>query len=440
MRWILLVLPLAAILGAVWFATWRRWIDPWKELELLVKAMIERKPPRKFLISGNERAYALGLALEKFALKQRELEIVATQGTDSLQNILGALPDGLALVDHHRRVQVLNPRFRELFGLRTDETGVALLEIVRDAAVERALTTALERGEMQTQPMTLSRGLDPKRELEVTVVPFTSGDHGGINAVVLFRDVTQLRQVEEMRRDFIANVSHELRTPLSIFRGYLETLLDDPEPSQDELVRILEVMDRHAERLTLLVEDILSLARLETPGARLDLHEIHLPDFLGGIMRDWEKRFGTKLLSAALDAPSDLPIIAADEHRLQEVIYNLLDNALKYSQPEGEVLLRAQRVEDSVRISVSDAGIGIPARDLPRIFERFYRADKARSRQMGGTGLGLSIVKHIVQLHGGSVDAASEQGRGTTISILLPVRPPAEIAQANEAAQPQFHF
>ncbi|MDQ6939709.1 MAG: ATP-binding protein, partial [Verrucomicrobiota bacterium] len=260
------------------------------------------------------------------------------------------------------------------------------------------------------------------------------------NAVVLFRDMTQVRQVEEMRRDFVANVSHELRTPLSIFRGYLETLLDDPQQPREELVRILEVMDRHADRLTLLVEDILSLAKLESPGARLDLTEIYLPDFLESILRDWEKRFGTKLLTASLAAPQDLPIISADEHRLQEVIYNLLDNAVKYSQPEGKIRLRAERFDESVRISVSDEGVGIPARDLPRVFERFYRADKARSRQLGGTGLGLSIVKHIAQLHGGSVEAESEPGRGTTISVVLPLRPPSELEEAREIAQPQFHF
>ncbi len=146
------------------------------------------------------------------------------------------------------------------------------------------------------------------------------------------------------------------------------------------------------------------------------------------------------MLQASLEAPDDLAVIAADEHRLQEVIYNLLDNAVKYSQPEGKIHLKAERIENSVRISVSDGGIGIPARDLPRVFERFYRADKARSRQLGGTGLGLSIVKHIAQLHGGSVEAASDFGRGTTISVLLPVRPPVEVEERTALAQPHFSF
>jgi two-component system, OmpR family, phosphate regulon sensor histidine kinase PhoR len=220
----------------------------------------------------------------------------------------------------------------------------------------------------------------------------------------------------------VANVSHELRTPLSIFRGYIETLLDDPHQPADELVRILEIMDRHAERLTLLAEDILSLAKLESPAATLDCVEIDLPEFLSGIWRDWQKRFAAKSLQGEFDAPGDLPLLLADENRLQEVIYNLLDNAIKYSKPGGKISLRCASEGEEIRISVTDEGVGIRAADLPRIFERFYRADKARSPDtIRGTGLGLSIVKHIVQLHGGSVRAQSELGRGSTFTVSLPI-------------------
>jgi two-component system phosphate regulon sensor histidine kinase PhoR len=441
MGWLFLALAFLALAAVVAYKTWRRWIDPWRELEELVTAITSSKQPRKFLMTGNPRANALGLALEKFAVHQRELERAAAAGSSSLQTILGALPDGLAIVDEQRRLLIMNREFRRTFAMEEGGEGVTLLEVVRDAAVDRAVAAALADRQPRTEPMTLGRRLEERRDFEVTAVPFTSGTNNDVShAVVLFRDITRVREVEQIRRDFVANVSHELRTPLSIFRGYLETLLDDPRQPPQELIRILEVMDRHADRLTLLVEDILTLAKLETPGARLEYDEIYLPEFLGGILRDWEKRFSSKLLSASLEAPDDLPVVAADEHRLQEVIYNLLDNAVKYSQPEGKIRLEAHRDGEMVRISVLDEGAGIAASDLPRIFERFYRADKARSRQLGGTGLGLSIVKHIAQLHGGSVEAASEPGRGTTISIILPVRPPAELQEAHETAQPQVHF
>ena len=198
-------------------------------------------------------------------------------------------------------------------------------------------------------------------------------------------------------------------------------MLDNPQQPPGELLRILEVMERHSDRLHALVEDVLSLAHLESPAAELDLSEISLPEFLPEILDDWKKRLEAKQLKSRLDVPQDLPRLEADESRLQEIIYNLLDNAVKYSQAGGMITLRAAAEDDQMRISVSDEGIGIRENDLPRIFERFYRADKARSRELGGTGLGLSIVKHTAQLHGGTAQAQSEPGKGTTISVLLPL-------------------
>lgn len=419
--WSLLGLLAAVVLVAIGLGVWRRWIDPWRELEELVSAIVQSEKPRKFLMTGNPRANVMGLALETFATRQRELERATSESARNVEAILGALPDGLAVVDQERRLQLVNAEFCRLFALSDADHGASLFDATRDAAVDAAVIRALTRREVHRETIKLAHGSEAPSQIEVSAVPFPEAGNRRGGAVVLFRDITQMQQVEAMRRDFVANVSHELRTPLSIFRGYLETLLDDPGQPPGELLRILEVMDRHAERLTLLVEDILSLAQLEAPSAQLDCTELDLPEFLGGILRDWEKRFGAKQLEASLDAPGDLPVIAADEHRLQEVIYNLLDNAVKYSQPEGRIQLKAERVADQVRISVSDEGVGISTRDLPRVFERFYRADKARSRQLGGTGLGLSIVKHIAQLHGGSVQAESELGRGSTISVTLPI-------------------
>jgi signal transduction histidine kinase len=169
------------------------------------------------------------------------------------------------------------------------------------------------------------------------------------------------------------------------------------------------------------VDDVLSLARLEGPGVALDLATVRPATFLRGIMRDWERKFAAKNLQTELDASDDLPPLQVDEGRLQEVVYNLLDNAVKYSPVGGRITVRAARADGQLVVSVSDNGPGIPTRDLPRVFERFYRADKARHRELGGTGLGLSIVKHIAQLHGGSVEAESQRGHGTTVRVRLPM-------------------
>jgi two-component system phosphate regulon sensor histidine kinase PhoR len=420
MWWFPISLAVAALLFIA-FRVWRRWIEPWREMEELIGDVLAGRPPRKYLMSANERARAAGLAMEQIAARITELDRTVHEGSVSVQTIFGALPDALVVADERGRIQMMNDQFGRVFGASTP--GGTVLEATRDAAVDRLFTAALQQSAPQQGALSLSRAGGDRLELEINAVPFSKNSRGMSGAVVLFRDVTHLRQVEEMRRDFVANVSHELRTPLSIFRGYLETLLDDPKQPPGELVRILEVMERHSERLTSLVDDVLSLARLEAPESHLDPVEISLGEFLAGILRDWEKRFSAKQLRANLEVSDPLPLIQADEGRLQEVIYNLLDNAVKYSGTGGLITVRAAPEDGRVRISVSDQGVGIPARELARVFERFYRADKARSRELGGTGLGLSIVKHIAQLHGGDVEAASEPGHGTTISVLLPIEP-----------------
>jgi two-component system phosphate regulon sensor histidine kinase PhoR len=402
----------------------RRWIAPWRRAEQLVSAVANDRKPETFLLSENPHAHQLGLLLEKLWSRQSELSKRAHEAEFSAQAILGAMLDGLVVIDENRRIQITNPAFARLVDRDGIEAGQSLLERLRSTALERAVTETLSAGEPQRESLRITRRSGENIELEVSAVPLREKSNRVRGAVLLFRDITQLRRVEEMRRDFVANVSHELRTPLSIFRGYLETLLENPKQPPAELLRIFEVMEKHSNRLNLLVEDVLSLAQLEEPKTRLTFTEIYLPDFLAAILRDWQKRFDAKLLHSSLDVPDDLPVISADENRLQEVIYNLLDNAVKYSQPEGTIRLSAMRTDDSVRLAISDEGVGISRRDLPRIFERFYRADKARSRELGGTGLGLSIVKHIAELHGGSVEAESELGRGTTISVILPIRPP----------------
>jgi two-component system phosphate regulon sensor histidine kinase PhoR len=415
---------LVAVVFVSGLVVWRKWIAPWKDVEKLTDDIVEHRAPRRFLISGNPHARRVGLALENLTERRRELQERVRESEQSVQAVFGAMLDGLVVVDDLRRVRLMNREFRRAFGVDENAAGGTLLELLRLASVDRLVMEAIRSRQPQRESLRPSRGPSEGREMEVSAVPLGENSAQMEGAVVLFRDTTHVRQVEEMRREFVANVSHELRTPLSIFRGYLETLLDDPHQPPGELLRILEIMERHSDRLNALVEDVLSLARLESPGAELDLSEVDLAELLHSIMRDWEKRFAAKQLKSHLNFPGNLPLLQADENRLQEVIYNLLDNAVKYSQPGGTVFLRAEIEGDRVRISVADQGVGIPKADLPRIFERFYRADKARSRELGGTGLGLSIVKHVVQRHGGTVEASSELGKGTTISVLLPSSAP----------------
>jgi two-component system phosphate regulon sensor histidine kinase PhoR len=420
MGWIAFALALAALLY-LWWHFWRGWIGPGRELEDLVSQVAAERTPRTFLVGGNPGIRRTALALEQIALRERLLRARLEEGEFDVQTIVGSLADGLVVADRERRIRLTNRAFSEMFGLAPGIEDATLLETVRDATVEQLLGSALVSGERKRGEISLPRAAGAERFLEVVVEPMKTEADGVNGAVILFRDITGLRQTEAMRRDFIANVSHELRTPLSILRGYLETLLEDPKQPPAELLRIFEVMERHSNRLNLLVEDILSLARLEGPGVALDLSEIETGDFLHGIMRDWERKFAAKQLQTELEVPEDLPRLRADEARLQEIVYNLLDNAVKFAPAGGRIRVFALAHQNEISLGVSDNGPGIPPRDLPRIFERFYRADKARHRELGGTGLGLSIVKHIAQLHGGRVEAESELGRGTTVRVKLPV-------------------
>jgi two-component system, OmpR family, phosphate regulon sensor histidine kinase PhoR len=432
MEWLVVGVVGVLLLGLAIFV-WQRWIAPWRSAEELTDALATGGELRSFLLSGNQRVRRLGQALEKFAERHEKLRARVREAEFSMAAILSAMPDGLIVVDRQRHLRVINAAFARIFETTQDNIGASLLELARDAVIDRAVSETLRTGEPQQESIRLTQRSGDELQLEVLAAPLWEKTEELRGAVILFRDVTRVRQIEEMRRDFVANVSHELRTPLSIFRGYIEALLENPKQPRAELVRIFEVMERHSQRLQLLVEDVLSLAQLEEPRARLRYTDIYVPDFLATILRDWQKRFDAKLLHPTLDAPADLPVISADENRLQEVIYNLLDNAVKYSQPEGRVGIGAERVGNRLRLSISDEGIGVPARDLPRIFERFYRTDKARSRELGGTGLGLSIVKHIAELHGGSVQAESELGQGTTIRVILPIRPETEMRRVTKS-------
>ncbi len=402
---------------------YRRWVRPWRDIEQIVKAVGNFRPPRTFLVDGNPFAQRVGIALEDVFSRQRELASRAQEGELNVRTILGAMHDGLAVVDGDGHVRLLNSAARRMFAISEERTGAGLIETFRDGLIANVVNGTLRSGGTATESIKIrGESADAARQAIVTCLPMQDNNSGTRGAVVLFHDVTQLQQLERVRREFVSNVSHELRTPLSIFRGYVETLLDEPELAADERERILRVLEKHSARLNSLVDDLLSLARLEAPDPKLKFAPVSIHEFLLRVAKEWERKAAAKQLTIVHELPDDLAAIDADEARLEEIIYNLLDNAVKYSSAGGQITIRAAHDrEHHVAISVTDEGTGIASADLPRIFERFYRADIARSREVGGTGLGLAIVKHIAQLHGGTVEAESQVGRGTTIRVILPI-------------------
>jgi two-component system, OmpR family, phosphate regulon sensor histidine kinase PhoR len=417
MIWLLLCAIVAATIALALIA-WRKWIAPWRQVEELVTEIGRGEQPRTFLIHGGAEAQRIGLRLEKIFQDLTQLNKQIAKRESGMQTIFAAMHDALLVVDSKRYVILANETFRKLFALPEISEGTPLLEIVRDATLDRVINDAFDHGGPVRSELTLDGS-----QIELHAVA-TRNDAGEITgALVLFHDITELKKMDQVRRDFVANVSHELRTPLSILRGYIETLLDSPEISREEFSRILGVMARHSKRLDLLAQDLLTLAQLESANRNLQLGNVDLSNLFGEVIRDWEKKLASKQLSVIVDVPPDMPTVRADRVRLQEALYNLLDNAVKYSREHGEIRLMARQRDEEIVLSVSDSGIGIGKEDLPRIFERFYRADKARTAEnIGGTGLGLAIVKHVAQLHGGHVEAESELGKGTTIRVVLPLR------------------
>jgi len=240
-------------------------------------------------------------------------------------------------------------------------------------------------------------------------------------AVFVFHDITELKRLEEIRKDFVANVSHELRTPISSIKGYAETLLDGKVDGEDNVKEFLSIIYQNSNRLANLIDDLLDLSKIESGKMKMEFEPLEILPIVNRCVSVLEKSAKDKSLSIKLDIPDELPRVLGDHKRLAQVFLNLLDNAIKYTPEGGSITISAASKEKITQIDISDTGIGISEKDLPRIFERFYRVDKAHSRELGGTGLGLSIVKHIVQAHDGQVWVQSMLGQGSTFSFTIPI-------------------
>jgi two-component system phosphate regulon sensor histidine kinase PhoR len=416
---------LCVLFAVIALVLWQKWAAPWPRIEQLVSQIARGEHPSTFLINGGKDPHRVGLALENVFARQQELELQIAGRESGTQTILGAMQDGLLVVDARSRVTLMNPTFQKLFELREPAVGVPLVEAVRHATLDQLIAETLLTGEAMRGELSLADSRShSEQHIEVSAVPIKNADDEVTGAVVLLHDITELKQLDQIRRDFVANVSHELRTPLSILRGYIEVLFDEPQTSREELTRILSIMERHSKRLQRLIDDLLSLAQLESSQAELELSIVRMDELFNNLIRDWKEKLAAKNLKVIVDLAPEAFTLNADGTRLEEVLHNLLDNAVKFSRENGQIHLRAIRRASDIVLSVADDGLGISKEHLPRIFERFYRADKARSHELRGTGLGLAIVKHIAQLHGGRVEAESERGRGTTIRIVLPELPP----------------
>lgn len=344
----------------------------------------------------------------------------------NLRAILSSMVEGVLITDASQHIRLVNEPLHQMFDIRQSPVDRTVMEVFRSHELQQAIEMSLRDGSPRQIEILRSAPGGAHRHFEAYASALNpQGGKNPLGAVVVFHDVSTIKKLESVRREFVANVSHEFRTPLSIINGYIETLMDGALDDRPMAERSLAVMQKNGQRLALLIEDLLSLSRLEHRYSQLELQEFNLRDALTRVRERIEPEIVENKAKVAVDWAKDAEFIEADPRRVEEVYSNLLENAVRYgndgSGRGASVQVTGRRVGEHVEITFADDGPGIPLEDQPHIFERFYRVHKDRSRVAGGTGLGLSIVKHIVQAHGGNVSVESSPGKGAAFIVLLPV-------------------
>ncbi len=421
-EWLFLLLTVELIqLGLIWALIRHSHRITLRQLIRLTEQLAAGRRPKSFFIDGPPQLEVVTHHLEDIGKRLEDLQRQQQEEDFNLNVLLANMVEGVMVVDQRHVVRLVNDELLNLFNLKNSPVGRTVLESLREARVEMIVREALQSGQSQEEEVTLESAALATRHFGISAVPIRTKEAEVRGAVIVFHDITRIKQLEVVRQEFVANVSHELRTPLAIFRGYLENFADNPKMTREESQRMIEAMQRHSNRLNAIVEDLLILTRIEARQIQAEFSLIRVDAFFRQLMRDWEKRVDSGAVTLSLEIPENLPPLEVDALRFEQVMLNLLENSVAYSNPPRRIVLSVMEDGNEMVVKVADNGIGIPPVDLPHIFERFYRVDKGRSRASGGTGLGLSIVKHIIQSHGGAVHAESELGKGTTIVIRLPL-------------------
>lgn len=348
---------------------------------------------------------------------QEKVEELSRERTQ-LSAILSSLVEGVIAVDHEGQILLLNAAAEKLFGVSSKDTrGRPALEVLRHQALYTVMQETLQQGRSVSHEVTIHS--PQERTLKVQSVPMSYGEgHTGVLAA--FYDITELRRLETLRQEFVANVSHELKTPLTAIKGYVDTLLEgaieDPQHNRE----FLKIIEEHTRHLTLLIDDVLDLSAIEAKRVQLHMESVSLSDLVSRLIKGLAPMAKAKQVTIENSLSEALPKVLADRDKLAQILMNLLDNAIKFNRNQGTVTIKAAAETSQLILTIRDTGIGIAPADLPRIFERFYRADKAHSHDIAGTGLGLAIVKHLLDAHQGTISVTSVPGEGSTFVITLP--------------------
>lgn len=394
-----------------------KYIKPIDEAIHSVNQLLKGNYRSRIHIASPGQIGELGQQINALARNLSELSIQEQMHSEQLSTVIENIDTGLVLVDEKGYIHLVNRKFLTLFSKRTkDYVGYIIYDVLQHQAIQETIqdTFLYEKNIKHS----LIKNIDnEQRHLEIIGAPIFDERNLLKGAVIMFYDVTEFKKLELIRKDFVANVSHELKTPITAIKGFAETLLDRKHDVQTEK-KFLKIIYDESDRIQALVEDLLMLSTLEHDRFELQLVTFRLKDMLKEMMPYVKNHAEKHDVHLKVDVPHNL-LMTADQEKIKQVLINLLTNAINYTPKDGMVNLTVEDKNDQVIIHVQDTGIGIQSEHLPRIFERFYRVDKARSRHTGGTGLGLAIVKHIIEAHQGTIEVDSEENKGTTFSIYL---------------------
>ncbi len=369
---------------------------------------------------ATEEMAGLADAMNQMAVQLDDRIETIIRQRNQLETVLASMLEGVIAIDSEERIVSINRAAAKLFENDPDNCqNKSIQEVIRSPTLQQFIRHALTNTHPTEEDITVYQ--NEERVIDVKSSPLLDAAHQQTGTLVVFNDVTQLRRLENMRRDFVANVSHEIKTPLTAIKGFVETLQQGKVDQAEEYERFLGIIQKHVDRLNSIIEDLMALSRIEQEdeSKTISFQQVKIEDIFQAALQMCRTKAEEKKIRIDLDCEKDTTAVF-DPTLIEQAVVNLLDNAIKYSEPQSTVLLKSHHQNSEVIIRVQDHGIGIAQKHLPRLFERFYRVDKARSRSLGGTGLGLAIVKHIAQAHGGHVTVESKLGEGSRFSIHLP--------------------
>jgi len=415
-----------SIVSPLTYLILRRIIKPIETLTESANRIASGSLDRGLLVESNDELGRLSVAIEEMRRQLMEKIEDISREKDYLRTLLGGMVEGVLVVDEKGKILIANSALRQLLSLPPEIEKRTVLEMLRNVELEEAIQKVLHDGQSETLELRLPE--PQKRIFEVNIARVSSPsdrmvmENSGYGSVIaVFHDITRLKELEKIRQDFVANVSHELRTPLTSIKGYVETLLEGAL-KEEVAYPFLQIIKKHSDRLERIIEDLLMLSKIESHEFRLNKEPLYLSELIREALGVLKESYEKKKMTVWVNETSPILQVNGDRQYLEQVLLNLLDNAVKYGREGGriEISVKGKDLQQEIEISIKDDGIGIPKEDLGRIFERFYRVDKGRSRELGGTGLGLSIVKHIIQAHGGKVWVESTLGEGSTFYVTLP--------------------